>query len=194
MTKRIFLDLETTGTNPGKHGIHQIAGCIEINGEVVESFNFKVKPNPAAQIDPVALEIAKVTTEQIMAYEPMIEVYKKLTSILGRYVDKFNKKDKFHIVGYNNRKFDEDFFRGFFLQNGDNFFGSWFWPDSMDVMVMASEYLEEERSEMKDFKLSTVAERMLMDADKPDESKLHDADYDIYLTRQVFYAIKRLRS
>lgn len=26
--KLVFFDLETTGTNPGKHGIHQISGQI----------------------------------------------------------------------------------------------------------------------------------------------------------------------
>ena len=28
--KLLFFDLETTGTNPGKNGIHQISGMIEI--------------------------------------------------------------------------------------------------------------------------------------------------------------------
>ena len=40
MSKRFFYDLETTGTNPGKNGIHQISGMIEIDGIVMEQFNF----------------------------------------------------------------------------------------------------------------------------------------------------------
>lgn len=35
--KLLFFDLETTGTNPGKHGIHQISGQIVIDGIVKES-------------------------------------------------------------------------------------------------------------------------------------------------------------
>lgn len=46
--KIVFFDLETTGTNPGKHGIHQISGEIVIDGQTVEQFDFKVRPNPAA--------------------------------------------------------------------------------------------------------------------------------------------------
>ena len=43
--KKIFYDLETTGVDHRRNGIHQLAGCIEIDGEIVESFNFKVAPN-----------------------------------------------------------------------------------------------------------------------------------------------------
>lgn len=30
--KLLFFDIETTGTNPAKNGIHQISGTIEIDG------------------------------------------------------------------------------------------------------------------------------------------------------------------
>ena len=30
--KALFFDLETTGTYPGKHGIHQMSGMIVIDG------------------------------------------------------------------------------------------------------------------------------------------------------------------
>lgn len=29
--KLLFFDLETTGTNPARHGIHQISGIVEID-------------------------------------------------------------------------------------------------------------------------------------------------------------------
>ena len=40
--KVVFFDLETTGTLVNKHGIHQISGMIVIDGEVKETFDFKV--------------------------------------------------------------------------------------------------------------------------------------------------------
>lgn len=138
MKKLFFYDLETTGTNPGRHGIHQISGEIVIDGKTVETFDYKVQPNPKAQIEDAALEVGGVTREQIMAYPPMGQVYTELVKMLSKYVNKYDKTDKFHLVGYNNRGFDDNFFRGFFLQNGDNFFGSWFWSDSIDVLVLAS--------------------------------------------------------
>lgn len=71
--KLVFFDLETTGVNPGKNGIHQISGQIVIDGVVKESFDFHVQPNPKAIIEDEALKVAGVTREQVMAY-PWIEV------------------------------------------------------------------------------------------------------------------------
>lgn len=109
--KLLFFDLETTGTLVNKHGIHQISGKVLINGEVKESFNFHVQPNPKAIIDPAALEVGGVTEEQIRAYPPMGEIYKQFVDMLSRYVDRYDKKDKFFLVGYNNAAFDNSFLR-----------------------------------------------------------------------------------
>ena len=155
--KILFFDLETTGTNPGRHGIHQISGSIVIDGEVKEEFNLFVQPNPKAQIDSEALKVCNVTMEQIMSYPEMSVVYSKLIEILSRHVDKYNKNDKMFLAGYNNSSFDNNFLRGFFLQNGDNYFGSWFWSNSIDVMVLATPHLCDIRNTMPDFKQATVA-------------------------------------
>lgn len=181
--KLMFFDLETTGTNPARNGIHQISGQIVIDGKKVEDFDFHVQPNPKAVIEEQALSVAGVTREQVLAYPSMGEVYKQLVAMLGKYVDKFNKKDKFFLVGYNNAAFDNQFLRGFFLQNGDNYFGSWFWANSIDVMVLASHHLASRRHEMENFKLATVAKFMGINVD---DEALHDAFYDIYLTREIY--------
>lgn len=183
MSKLFFFDLETTGTNPGRHGIHQISGEIVIDGKSVETFDFKVQPNPKAQIEDAALAVGGVTREQIMAYPPMGQVYTQLVTMLAKYVNKYDKTDKFHLVGYNNRGFDDNFLRGFFLQNGDNYFGSWFWADSIDVLVLASTFLADRRAELSNFKLATVADFLGIDTTA---GKLHDASFDIYVTKAVF--------
>jgi len=184
--KILFFDLETTGINPGKHGIHQISGEIVIDGITREQFDFKVHPNPNAIIEQEALDVAGVTKEQILAYPPMDEVYSQFVSMLSKYVDKFDKRDKFFLAGYNNASFDNQFLRGFFLQNGDNYFGSWFWSNCLDVMVLASQFLMEKRHKMIDFKLKTVAQTVGIEID---ETKLHDASYDIYLTKRIYEII-----
>lgn len=186
--KLVFFDLETTGTNPGKHGIHQISGQIVIDGVIKETFDFHVQPNPRAMIEDEALKVGGVTREQILAYPPMQQVYQEFVAMLGKYVDKFNKKDKFFLVGYNNAAFDNQFLRGFFLQNGDVYFGSWFWSNSIDVMVLASAYLATRRPDMENFKLSIVAKTLGVNVN--DES-LHDAMYDIELTKAVFDIVTR---
>ncbi len=186
--KLLFFDLETTGTNPGRNGIHQISGSIVIDGKHIQDFDFHVQPNPKAVIEDAALQVAGVTREQVLAYPPMQQVYQEFVAMLGKYVDKYDKKDKFFLVGYNNAAFDNQFLRGFFLQNGDQYFGSWFGSNSIDVMVLASAYLADRRADMENFKLSTVAK--FLGVSVSDDS-LHNALYDIELTRAIYDIVKR---
>lgn len=184
--KLLFFDLETTGTNPAKNGIHQISGMIEIDGVVKEEFDFHVQPNPRAIIEDAALAVGGVTREQVLSYPAMNVVFNQFVTMLAKYVDKYNPKDKFFLVGYNNAAFDNQFLRGFFSQNDDKYFSSWFWSNSIDVMVMASVALSARRSAMENFKLSTVAATMGIEV-KADA--LHNAMYDIYLTRGIYLKI-----
>lgn len=186
MEKLFFYDLETTGVKFWRNGIHQISGEIVIDGRGMEKFNFHVMPNPMAEIEEEALAVGGVTREQIMAYPPMREVHDKIIQMLERYVNKYDKKDKFYLAGYNNTAFDNQFFRAFFKQNGDDYFGSWFWSNSIDVMVLATQHLKGRREEMENFKLSTVAREMGITIDP---NKLHDAYYDIWLTQEIYWRI-----
>lgn len=181
--KQIFFDVETTGVKFWRNSIHQLSGIVEVNGEEKERFEFKIKPYPQAEIEDSALEISGITRADLNNYFDMKEVHRNLCAILSKYVDKFNKQDKFYLVGYNNASFDNPFLRAFFVQCGDEYFGSWFWSCPIDVMVLAGEYLKLERPSMKDFKLSTVASHLKIQVD---ESKLHDACYDVELTREIY--------
>jgi DNA polymerase-3 subunit epsilon len=184
--KILFLDLETTGTKFWRNGIHQISGIIDINGEVRERFDFKVKPFERAEIEDSALEVAKVTREQILSYPETQTVYNELLELILKYVDRYKKNDKLFIVGFNNAAFDNSFFRAFFVQNKDTYFGSYFWPNPVDVYCMASVKLLYERHKMPDFKLMSVARRFGIEIN---EDKLHDAIYDVEVTRDIYYKI-----
>lgn len=166
-----------------KHGIHQLSGEIVIDGETKETFDFRVQPNPKAEIVQEALDVAGVTKEQILAYPPMGEVYKQFTALLDKYVSKYDKKDKFFLAGYNNASFDNQFLRAWFLQNGDKYFGSYFWSNSIDVMVMATPFLAAYRPMMENFKQGTVAKALGIEVD---DEKLHDALYDIKICRSIY--------
>lgn len=187
--KLLFFDLETTGIKYWRNGIHQISGEIVIDGISKESFNFNVCPHPKCEIEEEALNICNVTREQILAYPPMQSVYNQFVALLSKYVDKYDKKDKFFLVGYNNASFDNYFLKAFFVQNGDNFFYSWFWVNSIDVMVLATLHLLENRPDMTDFKQETVARTLGIDIES---EKLHDASYDIYLTKEIYKKIANL--
>lgn len=184
--KKLFFDVETTGLDPEQCAIHQLAFLIEIDGEVVYSGDWRIKPFPTARIEPTALEVSGVSIRKLKNYPDHDAVFKDVIDLLAQHVDRFDRSDKIHLVGYNNRFFDDRFLRAFFKQNNDNFFGSWFWPDTIDVLVLASQHLLHKRSQMLNFKLGTVAETLGV---RVEDEHLHDGLYDVQVTREVYNRI-----
>ena len=91
--------------------------------------------------------------------------------------------DKFQFVGYNAHSFDMPFMRRFWEKNGNRFFGSWFWYPCLDVMLIWAQILQPVRAELSNFKLATVAKHCGI---KVDATRLHDSQYDIELTRELW--------
>lgn len=116
-------------------------------------------------------------------------IYRRFTSMLAKYVDKYNPKDKIYLCGFNSADFDNRFLRAWFKQNGDNYFGSLFYGEDLDVRIMAAQYLLKRRANMPNFKLMSVAGELGIDVD---ESRLHDALYDIELTRACYRIVTGL--
>lgn len=187
MAKLFFYDLETTGLNYKLNAIHQISGMVVIDGKIVEKFEYKVSPYLGAKIEDVALAIANKTKEEVMAYPPIKDVYRKLFNLFTKHIDRFDRFDKFILVGYNNLSFDNEFFREFITKHcDDKYYGSYFWSNSIDVLALASHHLRDERHKMSDFKLRSVAKQLGIEVD---ETKLHDAQYDIELTYLIYKKI-----
>ena len=184
MSKILFYDLETTGVDSKKNGIHQISGMLQVNGKVVNEFNIKMRPDENLVIEAEALAVSNLTIADLDARDwSEMDGYSELIGIIGKHCDKYNKKDKIFLCGYNNASFDNQFLREFFLRQGDNYFGSWFWSNTLDVMVYASMLLAKKRPQMENFKLMTVAKTLGIEVD---DSQLHDALYDVRLTKEVF--------
>lgn len=192
MEKLFFYDLETTGLDENKHAIHQLSGKIVIpETGVQEPFDFRLSPWEGAELDAKALEAGGVSAEQIMSYPRFSIAYFELIKIMNKYVDRYDKRDKFHLVGYNISSFDNRFFRKFFDMNLDQYFGSWFWSDPIDVFVLASNYFRRKRPTFENFKQSTVAKRLGIEID---ETKLHEASYDIDVCEKIFNIVSRIPS
>lgn len=180
---KIFYDVETTGENPNKHSLHQVAGIVEIDEQVQERFNIYSRPHPRAILDPEALRVCNVTPERLQGYPDMKDAKNQFCRVLANYINKYDKNSKAYLVGFNNRGFDDKFLRMWFTLCDDPYFGSWFWADTRDTLVLASEYLESRRTSMPNFQLHTVAETLGLEID---QTKLHDALYDVELTREVY--------
>lgn len=186
--KRIFIDTETTGISTPSHGILQIAGAIEIDGEVVESFDFPMRPHKGDNVTEDALAINGIKRAELNDRPEPNAAYKELCDVMAKYVNKFDTADKLHMVAYN-APFDAGHLRAWFGKCGDRYYGSWFWHPPIDVMCMAAYVLADQRHTMANFRLATVAEQLGITVAADD---LHDADYDIKLTRDVFLATERL--
>lgn len=183
--KLCFIDTESTGIDPKKHALIQIAGIILIDGVECSTFNFHSAPFEADEIEDSALEINGITREQLASFEKPRVVHNLFQKVLEQNCNKFDKKDKYFFVGYNAR-FDADFVRSWFEKCGDQYFGSWFWFPAIDVMNLALVKLLDKRPTMPNFKLSTVAAEFGL---KP-EGDLHDALTDIRLTVRLFDKVK----
>ena len=202
MQKLVFIDVETTGVDPERNGLTQISGCIQIGDTVSESFDYYVRPYPTDQIEAAALEVTGIDRRQFLPaddpnclkvegqlFEDPQVVYKSLVEMLGRHVNKFDKADKFQFVGYNAHSFDMPFMRKFWGKNNDRYFGSWFWYPCLDVMLLWAQILQPIRPELTNFKLMTIAAHAGIEVD---ESRLHDSQYDIELTRNLWLSAKQI--
>lgn len=188
--KKIFIDVETGGTDHKQNPLLQLSGCVEIDGEEKEFFDHLLKPFDGQIIEDKALEVTGFTREQIATFSDPRTVYNEFLEMLDRHIDKFDKKDKAFFIGYNSR-FDEDFLRGFFINNAvtekdkefGNYYGSYFWTPSVDVMQLAIFALAKERPSLDNFKLQTVCGYLGYDVANTD---WHDAKADIAATKWLF--------
>lgn len=207
-----FIDIETTavpgvlvgGHRWGTPGIvgHHVSGYIVIPEQVgivqvgihvvnelfdvieTESWNFQ--PFPSDMVDQKALEKNGLTEDQIVEWVSPLEAHSSMVDFLGGCMDKYNPADKAWFAGYNVQSFDYPLLRSWFNKCGDKFFGSWWWYPPLDVMNMAALLFLDTRVKLENFQLATVAREMGVSVD---ESMLHDADYDINITVQLFKMI-----
>ena len=190
MAKICYMDLETTGLDPIKNGIHQIGMIAEIDGEVVDVREFKVRPMKRDTVEISALAVSGINVEDLDKYPTVQEIKPDLERWLGRFVNKFKREDKFTLAGYNIRTFDIPFLREWFTKQNDHYFGSWFNNQPIDVLALAYWLRHLEIiPELENYKLVTLckfAEIELGDA-------AHDAIADIEATRELSnWAIRKL--
>lgn len=135
MNKIIFIDTETGGVNPEKAALIQLSGIIRIDKKDVEKFNFYIKPFENSEVTEKALEVQGRTLEELKTdkYVEEKEVYKQFINLLDKYIDKYDRTDKFIVAGYNVR-FDVDVLKAFFQRHGNNFLFSYLDSSMLDPL------------------------------------------------------------
>lgn len=176
--KVLWIDVETTGTDPEKNAIVQIAGLVEINGAVVEEFDLRVKPLPEDQIEFGAIEATGLDLLEVISYPDGIDTLKAFVAILDKYINKFDKEDKFHPAGYS-VKFDIDFLWQFCIKQEFKYFRSYVDHITIDVYGLVKYLIGIGDLELNSLKLRDVCYAFGIEIDA------HDAMSDIVATRQL---------
>lgn len=135
MNKIIFIDTETGGVNPEKSALIQLSGIIRIDKKDVEKFNFYIKPFENSEVNEKALEVQGRILDELKTekYIEEKEVYKQFINLLDKYIDKYDKTDKFIVAGYNVR-FDVDILKALFQRHGNNFLFSYLDSSMLDPL------------------------------------------------------------
>jgi len=179
MNKKVFwFDVETTGLDPEQQDIIQLAFMIEIDDKIVEQHDMLMQPFNYNTISQEALDVHGRTIEEIKTYPDPHKTYTDLISILEKYVDRYNKEDKFNHACYNSR-FDLEFLKQFFIKNKDQYFGSWFNYKAIDPLSLLHILDGIGKISLTNYKLETVCKHFNIPLDA------HDALSDITATRDL---------
>mgnify|MGYP000856995119 FL=1 len=127
MNKIIFIDVETGGLDTNTCALTQLSAIVVIDKETKAMFNAYVKPfkNASFSLEALAVQGRKFEDfENINCYDEK-DVYEEFIRFLDTYVNKFDKKDKFVVAGYN-VAFDLEVLENFFKRNRNYFLYSYF--------------------------------------------------------------------
>lgn len=181
MNKIIFIDTETGGVNPEKAALIQLSGIIRIDKKDVEKFNFYIKPFENSEVNEKALEVQGRTLEELKTekYVEEKEVYKQFVNLLDKYIDKYDRTDKFVVAGYNVR-FDVDILKAFFQRHGNNFLFSYLDSSMLDPLYsIRLLQIAEVLPVLENNKLETWCKHFGI------ELKAHDSLEDIEATKRL---------
>jgi DNA polymerase III alpha subunit (gram-positive type) len=174
MKKVLWFDTETTGLNPVKNDIVQIAGIIEVDGEVVEKFNIKCQPTSYDDVQPRALEVHGMTIDQIKQFQTAQEGWCHFITIIKKY-----KGVKLIPAGHN-IPFDIKFLAQWFIKNGSKMnIYDYLSKEVIDTLLIAKS-IPKHVLKTENHKLVTLAAHFDIPIDA------HDALSDIEATKEVY--------
>jgi DNA polymerase III subunit epsilon len=180
MNNILWFDLETTGTDPKKHGIIQIAACVERDGLIIDTFNEKQKPDPLKVLDPKALQVNGHTPDEISKFQDSKSCYLAFNRFLDKHGARGNKALRYIPAGYN-AQFDLDFMCRYFEEQSGGPYAFWehlqYQPIDPYPTIVTLWRLG--KLHPKDCKLETICAHFGI------ELKAHDAMSDILATREL---------
>ena len=186
MKKILWIDVETTDSDTKRGGgIHQLSYILEVDGKIICKRDFKMHPFKNDLKNAKSLAVCNVTYDDILKYPAPTEAFKQLVNDIAPY-------KKVVLGSFNGAIFDNPYFQSWWfkcvndLNRRDINLIDYIHFDALDVRVLAVNHFLDSRDEIKSFKLMDVARLFDIEVE---EAKLHDATYDIHLTREIYYKI-----
>jgi DNA polymerase-3 subunit epsilon len=184
MTKILHIDCETTGLNPQKHDILELGLMIEIDGKIKEKHDIFMQPFNYKNIEEEALKVNNLTIEKIRKFAHPRTVYPVLNKMFSKYINKYDKNDKFAVSGYN-VFFDLNFLSEFWIKNNDKYFGSFVdWRQRLDPLPLLSMIQFKGFHKFENLKLETICKYFNIPLDNA-----HNALADIIATRELLNVV-----
>lgn len=181
--KIIWIDVECGGLDPRLHDITEISGIIDIDGSPVEEFQLLLQPSMKQRVSLEALTLQGRTLDEVMSH-PLTqrEGREELIKIMGRYVDKYDRADKFIWAGQK-PTFDMDFLQHMWRTQGDPYFGAWFDHHPLDLMALIVALRQRGYyRDMVNLKLASICAAVGVEL-----RNAHNALEDVRATRAAFY-------
>jgi DNA polymerase-3 subunit epsilon len=204
LKKILWFDTETTGLDPNRNGMIQLAMIMDIDSEAVDELQVNMKPFPddvfqdkeGNQGTTKAKDMLRVVSEfetptgikitDIANYQVSESAIYKINAFLQKHISKFDKADKAYIGGYN-VPFDIAFLSKFYEKCGDKYLGSYINWKQVDVRSLLYMLSYDDLISLDNFKLETVATHYGFSLEA------HNPISDIKITRDIFYHIRSIK-
>lgn len=180
--KFLYLDCETTGLDADKHGVIQVA-CIVTKGEniisakEVDRLNLRFNPiSIGCEVSKEALEVNGIKKKEIKTFPT--DSFKKLIKFFEKHINKYDKEDKFVVIGQN-VKFDVEMLHGWARRENFDFMGSFVDWRVIDTLSIARLESSLGKINPENFQLATLCKEYGIE--EPD----HDAMDDITATKHL---------
>ncbi len=190
--KILYFDVETTGTDPHRHGLIQLGQIIEVDGKVISENCWNIQPFKRDEIDSQALQVTNTKREDLFDNTkrlPVEAAWFEIRKTWDQVIDKYDTADKFILAGYNVDAFDQQFLREYIRKchpmERFSVAGSYMGHLTMDPLPYLKWLKALGTLPIENLKLQTVCDRLgiiLTDA--------HDAMADVRATR---WLVKRVR-
>jgi len=183
--KILWCDTETSGLTPA-NGLIQIGAIIEIDGQTIETINYRMNVCAGDLIVDQALQCNGITRSQLRTFPHPSVKYHRFVNTLKEYVDHTDPNDTFILAGYN-VNFDMRMLKAWFIKHDPEFcIHNLIDESTYDVLSATRLWFKQQGikvgkgNAVENHKLTTIAKYFGIEED------FHDALGDIRATKKIY--------